>query len=259
MSVATQESTMQMTDEQKRQFKEEGYFLLERAVPQAHLELLRDEAQYAIERVERAMDEQNTDALGPNYRNRRYFSANVFKDRPVLRQFLFSELMADICRATIGPEAFLFYEQYVIKCADKGMKFSWHQDSGYVGFDHTPYLTCWIPLDDVNEENGTVYLLPFSQTGIRTMVKHVRDPNNNNDMVGYFGSHRGIPIIAPAGSIACFSSLLFHCSGSNLTSKMRRVYLAQYSPDMIRNPSGELQGNAEPFLSGGRNIARLAK
>lgn len=25
---------------------------------------------------------------------------------------------------------------------------------------HKPYLTCWCTLDDVSEENGTVYVLP---------------------------------------------------------------------------------------------------
>ena len=37
--------------------------------------------------------------------------------------FIFSDLMADICRATIGPDAFLFLDQYVVKAAEKGMSF----------------------------------------------------------------------------------------------------------------------------------------
>src|SRR5688500_283670 len=142
------------------------------------------------------MDAPGVDQLGLNQRGKRYFLANQHHQVPRVREFLFSELMADICRATLGPEAYLFWEQYVIKCADKGMKFSWHQDSGYVGPNHKPYLTCWIALDDVSEENGTVYLLPFSHSGIRTWVKHVQDPESN-DLVGYFGKERGIPITVP--------------------------------------------------------------
>ena len=42
--------------------------------------------------------------------------------------------MADVCRATLGDTAYLFWEQYVVKGAEAGMKFSWHQDSGYVGY-----------------------------------------------------------------------------------------------------------------------------
>lgn len=258
MSSPSSHQASYVSEQQKEQFKKEGYFILENVVPPEHLEMMRREAAFAIERTDREMDRQKVDVLGPNYRGRRYFASDVWKERPVLRTFLFSDLMADICRATIGPEANLFYEQYVIKCADKGMTFSWHQDSGYVGSDHTPYLTCWITLDDVNEANGTVYLLPYSQLGIRTLVKHVRVPEQNNDLVGYFGSLRGIPVIAPAGSIACFTSLVFHCSGANTTPHMRRIYLAQYATEVIHSPDGQAMANAEPFLRAGQNVAKTA-
>jgi len=251
------EPTIKITDAQKKQYQEEGYFILERVVPEDLLQLLRDEAKYAIDRVDAIMDEMKSDVFGINHRGKRYFSANVFHERPRLREFLFSDLMADICRATLGENAWLFWEQYVIKCADKGMRFSWHQDSGYVHPNHKAYLTCWITLDDVNEENGTVYLLPFSHTGIRTWVKHIKDPVTN-DEVGYFGKERGIPIIAPAGSIAVFTSLNFHSSGSNMTEKMRRVYLAQYSGEIIhKDGTQELWGNAEPFLKDGVNVGKV--
>ena len=134
------------------------------------------------------------------------------------------------------------------------MKFSWHQDSGYVHPYHKPYLTCWITLDDVTEENGTVYLLPYSRSGIRTWVQHVVDPTTN-DKVGYFGSDRGIPVIAPAGSIACFSSYVFHSSGANMTSKMRRVFLAQYSGEIIKTEDGTRpSGATEQFLRNGEQV-----
>jgi len=248
------EPTLKITEAQKQQYKDEGYFILEKVIPDDMLQLLREEAQYAIERVDAMMDKMGSDVFGINHRGKRYFSANVFLERPQLRRFLFSKTMAEVCQATLGPDAWLFWEQYVIKCADKGMRFSWHQDSGYVNHTHKPYLTCWITLDDVNEENGTVYLLPFSHSGIRTWVKHISDPETN-DLVGYFGKERGIPIIAPAGSIAVFTSFNFHSSGSNTTDKMRRVYLAQYSGEIIhKEGTQELWGNAEPFLKDGENI-----
>ena len=85
-------------------------------------------------------------------------------------QFIFSDLMAQVVEATVGSDAYLFHEQWVVKGAEQGMKFSWHQDSGYVKWydpttSHRPYVTCWCTLDDVSEENGTVYLLPHSRAG----------------------------------------------------------------------------------------------
>jgi ectoine hydroxylase-related dioxygenase (phytanoyl-CoA dioxygenase family) len=255
MSAAAVENGSRVTPQQKQQFIEEGYFILENVIPQDHLELLRNAAQYSIDRINADMDRRGTDVIGLNHRDKRYFSSHVYRERPELRRFLFSDLMADICRNTLGPDALLFWEQYVIKCADKGMRFSWHQDSGYVHPKARPYLTCWIALDDVTLENGTVFLLPFSRSGIRTWVQHLTDPESN-DLVGYFGSDRGIPVIAPAGSIACFSSYVFHSSGANLTNRMRRVYLAQYSSEVIMNEAGDKPfGAFEPFLKNGENVA----
>ena len=85
-------------------------------------------------------------------------------------QFIYSPLMAEVAQAALGPDIFLFNEQWVVKGEEQGMKFSWHQDSGYVKkYDnqtrHKAYLCCWCTLDDVSEENGTVYLLPHSRGG----------------------------------------------------------------------------------------------
>jgi ectoine hydroxylase-related dioxygenase (phytanoyl-CoA dioxygenase family) len=124
---------------------------------------------------------------------------------------------------------YLFNEQYVVKAAEQGMRFSWHQDSGFVDYPHRPYLTCWIALDDMTEANGTVYLLPYARAPTREVVEHVRD-DASNDLVGYSGDDAGDPVIVAAGSIACFSSTLLHRSGPNTTDRMRRVYVAQYRP-----------------------------
>ena len=251
----TSSSTSIITEEMRQQYRDEGYFILERVVPEDHLELLRSVADFAVEKSDAQMDELGVDQIGINHRGKRYFSNMIYKDKPELRQFLFSELMAEICRATLGDEAYMFWEQYVIKAGDPDTTFSWHQDSGYVHEHHDPYLTCWIALDDVTEENGSVYLLPYSRSGIKSYIKHIEDPRMA-DKVCYFGSDKGVPVIVPAGSIAVFSSVVIHSSGANHTDKLRRVYLAQYSGEVIKqHNSNEPWGSFEQFLHGGQIVA----
>ena len=244
-----------VSEEQKQQFKEEGYFILESCLPPEHLELLRDRCQAFIDAEDAELTAMGVDRVRLSARGKRYFAGDCYKRDPSIGRFIFSDLMADVCRATIGVEAFLFCDQYVVKGADRDSAFSWHQDSGYVHNECPMYLTCWITLDDVNLENGTVFLLPYSQIGIRTVVQHVKD-SRTNDMVGYFGKDPGIPAIVPAGSIVVFSSYVFHRSGPNLTDKFRRVYLAQYTPVIIRDLQGNQWGQAVPFLKNGDNIWR---
>ncbi len=252
MSTITSETPV-VTETQKQQFRDEGYFILERCVPQEHLELLRSNCQGFIDDADAEMTRKGVDRLGITTRGGRYFLNDCYKKKPEMGRFIFSDLMADICRATIGDEAYLFWDQYVVKGTDKESAFSWHQDSGFVHMDCPMYLTCWVTLDDVTLENGTVYLLPYSQLGIRTLVRHIRDPKTN-DMVGYFGKDPGIPVVIPAGSIAVFSSYVFHRSGPNLTDRFRRIYLPQYAPTVIRNNDGKPWGQAVPFLKDGRIV-----
>jgi ectoine hydroxylase-related dioxygenase (phytanoyl-CoA dioxygenase family) len=247
-------ATMVITPEQKHQYEQEGYCILERVIPEEHLEILRGEADSFIDKIHAEMDRQGKDVLGINHRNKRYFISNRFKESERLQEFLFSNLMAQICRATLGPEAYLFYEQYVIKAAEVGMKFAWHQDSGYVGHPHRQYLSCWCALDDMTVENGTIYVLPYSRAGSKELIPHIQEAQTN-DLVGYHGTDPGIPVLVPAGSIAVFSSTCFHRSGANTTKKMRRCYLAQYSAEPILNKDGTgLHGLAEPFLKNGQIV-----
>ena len=52
-----------------------------------------------------------------------------------------------------------------------------------------------------------------------------------------------------AGSIVAFSSLLLHATGANRSDRARRVYLAQYSPEVILDPgTRQLRRNAIALL-----------
>jgi ectoine hydroxylase-related dioxygenase (phytanoyl-CoA dioxygenase family) len=244
-------TTIAISDENRRQYHEEGYYILPRVIAEKHLALLRDEAERAVADVHREMDEKQTDVVGANHRNKRYFIL-WHKQTGRLGEFLFADYITAICRATLGDNAYLFYEQYVIKTEKTGVQFSWHQDSGYVRAKHQPYVSCWCALDDVNESNGTVYVLPYSRAGVKERIEHKQV---GTDMVGYFGSDPGTPVIAPAGSIAVFSSVCFHRSGPNTSENPRRVYLAQYSAEPMRNVQGNLVNLAEPVLVNGQRAS----
>jgi ectoine hydroxylase-related dioxygenase (phytanoyl-CoA dioxygenase family) len=236
MRVLMAASVPRITSEHARRYRDEGFFILERALAASDVEALRGECQRFIDERDREMDRLGVDKLDLDHRGRRYF-VHAYGKSAAIKRFLFSDVMAQIASTALGDTVYLFNEQYVVKAAEQGMKFGWHQDSGFIDYPHPPYLTCWIALDDVSEANGTVYLLPYSRAGTREVVKHVRD-EATNDMVGYFGKDPGDPVVVPAGSVACFSSTVFHRSGPNTTDQARRVYVAQYSSDPILNEDG---------------------
>jgi ectoine hydroxylase-related dioxygenase (phytanoyl-CoA dioxygenase family) len=247
----TLQSDLRIIPEHARRFREEGYFVLESTVPPGDLETLRGECQRFIDERDEEMDRLGVDQLDLDRRGSRYF-VHAYGKSPAIERFLSSELMVQIARTALGDSIYLFNEQYVVKAAEQGMKFSWHQDSGFIDYAHRPYLTCWIALDDVTEANGTVYVLPYSRAGTREVVEHVSDAESN-DRIGYFGDDPGDPVVVRAGSIVCFSSTLLHRSGPNTTDQARRVYVAQYSAEPILSEDGsQPRILAEPLLVDGR-------
>ena len=237
------------------QYHKEGFTILENALSQDDIASLRTDCGRSIDRIHAEMDRLGTDVLKPNYRDRRYFITKSVMDKSSPSyKFVFGDTMAEYARELLGDNVYLFYEQYVVKGAQKGMKFDWHQDSGYVGFEHKTYLTCWCALDNISEANGTAYILPFSRVDTRDMVEHSAD-SETGDMVGYQGSDPGDPVLGPAGTIAFFTSRTLHRSGENHTDSMRRVYVVQYSPEPITHPDHPSDDNlAIPFIIDGKKV-----
>ena len=243
-----------ITEAHRRQYREEGYFILENALSREQLEILESACDVLMDAMHAEMDRQGVDHIHISHRGKRYHIAKQYEQAPRLSEYVFSELMADICRATIGDEACLFYDQYVVKAAEQGIEFSWHQDGGYLGFPHRPYVTVWAAVDEMTSDNGPAWVMPYSTIGIRTLVEHVRDPLKG-DKTGYFGAESGIPALVPAGSLVVFSSLTFHRSGANQTDQMRRAYVTQYSPEVIRRPGEHTPMHlAVEFLKEGRRV-----
>ncbi|MCG3147193.1 MAG: hypothetical protein PCFJNLEI_00631 [Verrucomicrobiae bacterium] len=245
-----------VTDAHRELYRTEGYMILPGVIPADMLAMLREECSYFLGYYDSQMDARGAQVEGINHRSKRYFISNRYRLSQRMWQFIFSPLMAEVAQAALGPDVYLFNEQWVIKGAEQGMKFAWHQDSGYVGrqHPHKPYLTCWCTLDDVNEANGTVYLLPHSRGGTNHTIFDHKQEAGSNDLVGYTGSDPGDPIIVPAGSIVAFTSYNFHRSGANTTPRMRRIYLPQYSGEPILNNAGNYWALATPFVKAGKLV-----
>ncbi|AQR73396.1 phytanoyl-CoA dioxygenase family protein [Sphingomonas sp. LM7] len=242
---------------QSSQFAEQGFAVFEGVLTGDLLNLLREQCDGFVTREDARMDAAGVDTLGISHRGKRYFANECQREQPALRRMLFSEAMANICRATLGDTAYFFFDQYVVKGPEGGLPFSWHQDSGYVvgnggPSDHLPYLTCWCPLDDATLDNGTVRVVPGShRAGI---LPHARRAASN-DLAVDVDEGDAVAIEAPAGSVVAFSSRTLHATGANRTDRARRVYLAQYTAEAMLNPgTRQLRRNAIPLVQGGRQV-----
>jgi ectoine hydroxylase-related dioxygenase (phytanoyl-CoA dioxygenase family) len=229
-------------EENARRFYGEGWFVVERALSPDDLATLRRECGRLVAERDAEMDRLGVDTLDLCHRGRRYF-LHGWATSAAVRRFLRSDRMVEVARAALGDTVYLLNEQYVVKAAERGLPFGWHQDSGFIPYPHRPYLTCWIPLDDVSAANGTVNLLPYDRA--------------TNDLIGYDGDDPGETLTAPAGSIVAFSSTVLHRTGPNTTDRPRRAFIAQYSAEPLLSEDGTRPRHlAEPLLLSGAVVGR---
>jgi hypothetical protein len=246
--------------QQAEHYAVEGYVLFKNVLSPSMLDMLREQCGVCLAREDDRLNELQEQSIGLTHRGKRYFVSQCQRVQPPLRQLLFSPLMAELCRATLGFDAYFFLDQFVVKSGDGGLPFPWHQDSGYVvgnggPLDHLPYVTFWIPLDDVTPDNGTIKLIPFSAyPAARSILPHCRDVETQ-ELFTQVDECNVITVTAAAGSILALSSRLLHATGPNREANLRRVYLAQYTTEVMVNPgTRHLRNNAIPLMRAGQHL-----
>ena len=146
---------------------------------------------------------------------------------------------APIVLGLLGTDdARLYWEQAVAKPPQARTELPWHQDNGYTPLEPEEYLTCWLALDDADETNGCLWLIPGSHR--QGTVAHHNGAGPFR--VGHDGpASDGVAVPVARGSVLAFSSLLLHRSGPNTTDRHRRAWILQYCGAAARSAlSGRL-------------------
>jgi len=155
------------------------------------------------------------------------FSTHLVLKSDALKAFAAHPKIADICHDLIGPDVRLYWDQSVYKKTGRPQEFPWHQDNGYTFIEPQQYLTLWIPLVDVDEENGCPWIAPGWHK--RGTLEHWLTP------AGFRCADEvpdAVPVPARAGDVIAFSSLAPHRTGPNLKQgSVRKAYILQYAPD----------------------------
>ena len=221
------------TAEQANFFRRQGYAVFPNWLTNEELSLLRTTCDALMS--EPVDDDKGGTAHNIGRGHDRRFLRHRHADFPELAAFILGPRMKAFVAPLLSAQPHLFNEQFVVKGPKTGAAFAWHQDSGYVGFNHAPYLSVWIAVDDTTMDNGPVYILPRDLDRETDVADHKWD-TDGKEMVGYDGEELGTPAIVPAGSIVAFSSLTLHRSSPNTSNAARRAYLVQYSNGPILVP-----------------------
>jgi phytanoyl-CoA hydroxylase len=183
------------------------------------------------------------------------FTTHLVKRSPVLKAFAQHPFVRDVCHDLVGDDVRLYWDQSVYKKTAKVQEFPWHQDNGYTFIEPQQYLTFWLPLVDVDEENGCPWIAPgLHRAGT---LDHWATPIGLKCLETVEGA---VAVPAKAGDAIIFSSLAPHRTGPNLKAgSVRKAYILQYCHDgsiaTLRDGSQMAQDDeARQFriLAGGR-------
>ena len=93
---------MLITPEQIKQFREQGFFILEKAMTDEQLEGLRAECQRYIDKYEAEMEAKGVTTLGINHYKKRYFISNRGAESSIITSFLsILATMAAVCGSVL--------------------------------------------------------------------------------------------------------------------------------------------------------------
>ena len=233
-------------------FARDGIVVIGRLLPTDALDTLRREADLLKRQTDTALALAGRTSHAGTTIDRCYSIAGRHAVRPALCRLIAGPVMARLCAATIGRDAFLFTDQFLMKGPRSQMDFNWHQDGAYVPAVHRPFIVVWLPLDDVDLDNGTIRAIPFGRSPDRALRPHCPHPANT-DLVGYGGPDRGDAVVCPAGSLVVFDSRLLHASDDNASDRWRRIYQIRYTPEPIVDPAtGAPLHFAKPVFGAGR-------
>jgi len=131
--------------------------------------------------------------------------------------------MKAVLTRLIGPNVQLHHSKMLVKPPETGAAFPMHQDYPYFPHERHTMLAASIHLDDADDENGCIRVIPGShkQGPIPHAGRHYLDHRE-------YPIDMGTPCSASAGDVLFFNYLTIHGSHVNRSPRPRRNVLFQY-------------------------------
>lgn len=148
------------------------------------------------------------------------------KYEPALLNTHFHASALVMARQLLGPAAQFVFDHSMLKPARTGSSTPWHQDEAFYPFKGgSNVLTFWMPLQDVDAQNGCLDFIPGSNKG--PLLPHQRI-NNDPRIHGLeaLGVDETLKVACPlsAGGATIHGYHTLHHSNPNVSDGPRRAY-----------------------------------
>ena len=252
---------MKLTSQEVEQFKRVGYLKIDgRVIDDEHLAVLREhyDSQFSQRRGTIGEGMRNLAVVGDSESDEDADRAEemlqimeMWSLDEEYRKLLYHDPLLDIAESLIGPDIQLFHDQALYKPAYHGGEVYWHQDNAYWQCDPPNLVSIWIALDDADEENGCMNVIPGSY--LEGLAGHERAKSKKGNLPALLqvdaDVEQAVPVPVEAGCAMVHHCMTLHQTNPNRSPRDRRAMVLHYMQTGTRNRDGEvMKGN--PLLRG---------
>ena len=244
-----------VTVDQVKSFSEDGFLKVGQLLTSDEVNEINEHTMDLIYgRVQVEGLEPPPPGMSPDEIERRHLRIHMLHHKHELHErYLLYPRILDILEVLIGPDVMAMQTMLFIKAPGQPGQ-GYHQDSYYIKTFPDHLCGAWIALDDVDEENGCVYMQPGSQ--YEPISGDVQQPDDTDEhqqgLTEIVDVDRSteVPVIARPGDVVFFGGHIKHRSTKNRSNRFRRAFVSHYSN--ARSYTEWHGGNQEQILARGQ-------
>lgn len=148
----------------------------------------------------------------------------------------------DYVQDLIGEDLICWGTHYFCKLPGEGKRVSWHQDASYWPLTLSKTVTVWLAIDDADEENGAMQVIPGSHRHGQIDFEPSTAQENNvlgqsvHDALQYGDVPEALAM--RAGQISLHTDLLLHGSEPNISMRRRCGLTMRFVPPEVQAYNG---------------------
>ena len=213
-----------LDDEQLRGYRDDGFLRLGRVLTDEGLETMREQCMSAWRAEKGDFDPAKTwlqNAL----------LNDIHHGAGIVRRLYFHGPLVDVAEQLVGPNLKGATSQLTFKIRGNTKPFGWHQDNGYGELEPYNSLTTLTALDDTDEENGCLWIIPAShQRGQLAAGLSAQDKQAEISIELDIDESKAIPVLMKAGEAVVFHCWTLHKSeGNRSRDRDRRILFLRYA------------------------------
>jgi phytanoyl-CoA hydroxylase len=202
-------------------YEENGFLLVEGVFDSGEVQEMRDALGRILAAVEGTAADRNHRWSGVDESLQLKGFHDLQYHDAVFTRMVAHPRLVEVLTDLIGPNVQLHHSKMLVKPPEQGAPFPMHQDQPYFPHERHSVLAASVHLDETDEENGCVYVVPGSHK------LGPLDAEGEAHTIDY-PLESGTACPASAGDVLFFNYLTIHGSGVNRSTRTRRNVLFQY-------------------------------